>query len=286
MGIERRQLASRLMTASVGVPITVVCALVGGIPFLLAMNLVIGAGLFEFYRMMEAKGIKPYKAVGVAAGLGVSWYVYFLGGVFSSLFITLVLIGVMTMELFRKDGELAVFHISTTIFGVFYVAWLGSHTILLRQLGESVVGMDLGGGLVGTDFGGFFVILAFGLAWGADTGAYFIGNAVGKRKLLPRVSPGKSVEGAIGGLVVSVIVALVARVTIVPLLTVVDALILGVTAPIMAVLGDLVESLMKRDVRIKDTSHALPGHGGMLDRFDSVLFVAPLVYYYLRFLVV
>ena len=286
MGIERRQLASRLMTASVGVPITVVCALVGGIPFLLAMNLVIGAGLFEFYRMMEAKGIKPYKAVGVAAGLGVSWYVYFLGGVFSSLFITLVLIGVMTMELFRKDGELAVFHISTTIFGVFYVAWLGSHTILLRQLGESVVGMDLGRGLVGTDFGGFFVILAFGLAWGADTGAYFIGNAVGKRKLLPRVSPGKSVEGAIGGLVVSVIVALVARVTIVPLLTVVDALILGVTAPIMAVLGDLVESLMKRDVRIKDTSHALPGHGGMLDRFDSVLFVAPLVYYYLRFLVV
>ena len=286
MGIERRQLASRLMTASVGVPITIVCALVGGIPFLLAMNLVIGAGLFEFYRMMEAKGIKPYKAVGVAAGLGVSWYVYFLGGVFSSLFITLVLIGVMTMELFRKDGELAVFHISTTIFGVFYVAWLGSHTILLRQLGESVVGMDLGRGLVGTDFGGFFVILAFGLAWGADTGAYFIGNAVGKRKLLPRVSPGKSVEGAIGGLVVSVIVALVARVTIVPLLTVVDALILGVTAPIMAVLGDLVESLMKRDVRIKDTSHALPGHGGMLDRFDSVLFVAPLVYYYLRFLVV
>ena len=286
MGIERRQLASRLMTASVGVPITVVCALVGGIPFLLAMNLVIGAGLFEFYRMMEAKGIKPYKTVGVAAGLGVSWYVYFLGGVFSSLFITLVLIGIMTMELFRKDGELAVFHISTTILGVFYVAWLGSHMILLRQLGESVVGMDLGGGLVGTDFGGVFVILAFGLAWGADTGAYFVGNAIGKRKLLPRVSPGKSVEGVIGGLVVSVIVALVARVTIVPVLTLVDALVLGVTAPVMAVLGDLVESLMKRDVHIKDTSHALPGHGGMLDRFDSVLFVAPLVYYYLRFLVV
>ena len=277
MSIDRRQLASRLLTASVGVPITVVCSLVGGIPFLLAMNLVIGVGLFEFYRMMEAKGIRPYKIVGVAAGLGVSWYVYFLGGVFSSLFITLVLITIMTMELCRRDGELAVFHISTTILGVFYVAWLGSHIILLRQLGEDIIGAD---------FVGFFVIFAFSLAWGTDTGAYFVGNAIGKRKLLPRVSPSKSVEGALGGIVVAIVVALVARATIVPLLTVLDALLLGVTAPIMAILGDLVESLMKRDVRIKDTSHALPGHGGMLDRFDSVLFVAPLVYYYLRFLVV
>lgn len=277
MSFDKRQLASRVLTASVGVPITVVCSLVGGIPFLLAMNLVIGAGLFEFYRMMEAKGIRPFKMVGVAAGLGVSWYVYFLGGVFSSLFITLVLVSIMTMELFRRDGELAVFHISTTILGVFYVAWLGSHVILLRQLGE---------GVVGADFGGFFVIFAFALAWGTDTGAYFVGNAIGKRKLLPRVSPSKSVEGALGGIVVAILVAQVARLTIVPLLTFADALLLGLTAPVMAVLGDLVESLMKRDVRIKDTSHALPGHGGMLDRFDSVLFVAPLVYYYLRFLVV
>ena len=277
MGIDRRQLASRLLTASVGVPVTVVCSLVGGIPFLLAMNLVIGAGLFEFYRMMEAKGIRPYKTVGVAAGLVVSWYVYFQGGVFSGLFITLMLITIMAMELFRRDGELAVFHISTTILGVFYVAWLGSHIILLRQLGE---------GVVGTDLGGFFVILAFALAWGTDTGAYFVGNAIGKKKLLPRVSPSKSVEGALGGVVVAITVAFVAKATIVPLLTVVDVLALGLAAPVMAVLGDLVESLMKRDVRIKDTSRALPGHGGMLDRFDSVLFVAPLVYYYLRFLVV
>ena len=277
MGINRRQLTARLLTASVGVPVTVICSLVGGIPFLLAMNLVIGVGLFEFYRMMEAKGIRPFKTVGVAAGLVVSWYVYFEGGVFSGLFITLMLITIMGMELFRRDGEFAVFHISTTILGVFYVAWLGSHIILLRRLGEGVVGADLGG---------FFVIFAFALAWGTDTGAYFVGNTIGKKKLLPRVSPGKSVEGALGGVVVAVAVALIARATIVPLLTVVDALVLGLTAPVMGVLGDLVESLMKRDVRIKDTSHALPGHGGMLDRFDSVLFVAPLVYYYLRFLVV
>ncbi len=266
------------MTAAVGVPAVIICSLVGGIPFLVAMNCVIGIGLYEFYRMMEAKGIRPYKLVGVAAGLGVSGYVYFKGGMFSGLFITFVLIVVMVLELFRRDGGFAVFHISTTIFGVFYVAWLGSHIILLRRLGQH---------LPTGDVGGMFVLLAFALAWGADTGAYFFGNAMGKNKLMPRVSPQKSVEGAIGGFVVSLVMAFIAKYTFASsFLSFLDALVLGIVAPAMAILGDLVESLMKRDVKIKDTSKALPGHGGMLDRFDSVFFVAPLVYYYLRFLVV
>lgn len=264
------------MTAAFGVPAAIICSLVGGIPFLLAINLVIGVGLFEFYRMMEAKGIRPFKTVGVIAGLVVAWYVYFEGGFYASLFLTLVLIAIMVLELFRRDGELAVFHISSTIFGIFYVAWLGSHVILLRQLGENIPGEDLGG---------MFVILAFALAWGTDTGAYFVGNAIGKRKLLPRVSPGKTLEGALGGVLVCMIVAFVAKLTFAPFLATADALLLGIVSPAMATLGDLVESLMKRDVKVKDTSRALPGHGGMLDRFDSVLFVAPLVYYYLRFVV-
>jgi phosphatidate cytidylyltransferase len=253
------------------------CALVGDLPFLLGVNVVILFCLVEFYRMMEAKGIRPYKTVGVAAGLGVSWYVYFQGGVFLSLFITIVLLAIMVLELFRRDGELAVFHISSTILGVFYVAWLGSHIILLRKLGKTAPAGD---------WGGSFVILAFALAWGTDTGAFFVGNLFGKRKLLPRVSPDKSVEGAWGGVATALVASFVAKATFASYLTALDALVLGLVAPAAAVLGDLVESLMKRDVRVKDTSHALPGHGGMLDRFDSVLFVAPLVYYYLRFLVV
>jgi phosphatidate cytidylyltransferase len=276
MAFEQRQLTMRLLTALVGVPLTIICSLVGGIPFLLAMNLVIGLGLFEFYRMMESKGIKPYRTVGVVAGLIVSWYVYFHGGVFSGLFITLVLVWVMVLELFRRDGALAVFHISSTILGIFYVAWLGSHIILLRRLGE---------GYPGDDLGGLFVILAFALAWSTDSGGYFFGNAFGRRKLLPRVSPEKTLEGAIGGVVTCFIVAIVARFTFASFLSMWDAVILGVVSPVAAILGDLVESLMKRDVAVKETSRALPGHGGMLDRFDSVLFVAPLVYYYLRFVV-
>jgi len=276
MARQWTQLPARLLTAAFGVPIAIICSLVGGIPFLLAINLVIGVGLYEFYRMMEAKGIRPFKAVGVIAGLVVSWYVYFQGGFYSSLFITLVLIAIMVMELLRRNGELAVFHIASTIFGIFYVAWLGSHIILLRQLGEGIPGEDLGG---------MFVILAFALAWGTDSGAYFVGNAIGKRKLLPRVSPEKTLEGALGGVLVCLIVAFIAKFTFAPFLAAIDALVLGIISPAMATLGDLVESLMKRDVKVKETSRALPGHGGMLDRFDSVLFVAPLVYYYLRFVV-
>ena len=276
MAFEQRQLTARLLTASVGIPVTIACSLIGGIPFLLAMNLVIGVGLFEFYRMMESKGIKPFKTVGVVAGLVVSWYVYFEGGVFSGLFITLVLVCVMVLELFRRDGGLAVFHISSTILGVFYVAWLGSHVILLRRLGE---------GHHGGDLGGLFVILAFALAWGTDTAGYVVGSAIGRRKLLPRVSPEKTLEGALGAVVVCLALAVVGRFTFARFLTTTDAIVLGVLSPVMAILGDLVESLMKRDVAVKDTSRALPGHGGMLDRFDSVLFVAPLVYYYLRFAV-
>ncbi len=272
-----KQLGMRLLTAAFGVPAAIVCSLVGGIPFLLAVNLVIGVGLFEFYHMMEAKGIRPFKTVGVLAGLVIVWYVYFQGGVFSSLFITIVLLGVMVLELSRRDGEFAVFHIATTLFGIFYIAWLGSHIILLRKLGEHFAGGDVGG---------HFVILAFAIAWGADTGAYFFGNAFGKRKLMPRVSPSKSVEGAAGGVFLALVAAFVMKLTFLPMLTYLDACILGIVGGVAAVLGDLVESLMKRDVKIKDTSRALPGHGGMLDRFDSVLFVAPLVYYYLRFLVI
>jgi phosphatidate cytidylyltransferase len=276
VALERQQLTKRLLTASVGVPAAIVCSLIGGIPFLLAVFGVIGFGLFEFYRMMEAKGIKPYKTVGIVSGLVVAWFVYDVGGFYSSMYITAVLLLVMVLELFRRDGELAVFHIATTFFGVFYVGWLGSHIILLRNLGEASPWGDQGG---------FFVILAFALAWGADTGAYFVGNAIGKRKLLPRVSPAKSVEGALGGVLFSLADAFICKWTFADFIPAWHAAVLGLVAPAMATLGDLVESLMKRDVKVKDTSRALPGHGGMLDRFDSVLFVAPFVYYYLRFVV-
>ena len=114
----------RVAASIVFIPCFIIITRRGGYHFLALVDIIIFIGLWEFYGMMEAKGIRPFKTVGVIAGLVVSWYVYFQGGFYASLFLTLVLIAIMVLELFRRDGELAVFHISTTLFGIFYVAWL------------------------------------------------------------------------------------------------------------------------------------------------------------------
>jgi phosphatidate cytidylyltransferase len=126
------------------------------------------------------------------------------------------------------------------------------------------------------------------MAWGCDTGGYFVGMVLGRRKLFPRVSPAKSVEGAIGGFVTAVGAAFLGRAWFVrdpwgePILSVSQTLALGALVGVGSQLGDLVESLIKRDAHVKDTSDTIPGHGGVLDRFDSLLFSAPVTYYFLR----
>ena len=126
-----------------------------------------------------------------------------------------------------------------------------------------------------------FALLPFFLAWTCDTAAYTVGRAWGRHRLAPGVSPGKSVEGAVAGLLASVTAGAVARVWFAPYLSWGAALALGALVGVFAQLGDLVESLLKRDAETKESSSLIPGHGGVLDRFDSLLFAAPLVYYFL-----
>lgn len=232
-------------------------------------------GLWEFYRMMEAKGLKPYKAMGVTSGLVLSWYVFFHQGIYSNLFLSIVFIGIMILELARKEKGLAVYHISVTVFGVFYVAWLGSHLILLREL-PHLMGLDYA-------LGYSLVVVTFTATWCYDSGAYFIGSIFGKTRIFPSISPGKTLEGAIGGLAFSLAGIFITRAVIAPYLTVPVAAGLAVGGSILAQLGDLCESMIKRDVKIKDASKTIPGHGGVLDRFDSLLFTAPLFYYIFKY---
>jgi phosphatidate cytidylyltransferase len=121
------------------------------------------------------------------------------------------------------------------------------------------------------------------LVWVCDTAAYLVGKRWGRRRLMPDVSPRKTAEGAWGGLVATIGAAFVARATFAPFLSAVDAALLGFLVGVFGQLGDLVESLLKRDVDTKNSSELIPGHGGVLDRFDSLLFAAPIVYYYLLF---
>ncbi len=253
--------------------------------FLLFVNATMVLALWEFYQLMERKGVNPSKRLGLAAALVLSTITWWWGPGHPSLgaFLAAFMIMITLRELCRPEMAFPIYDIATTAFGVFYVGWLMLHLLLLRELPREFGLPDAAGSS--------FLLYAFLLAWACDTGAYFIGLSLGRRRLAPRVSPNKSVEGAIGGFLATVGAAFLGSAWFVrdpqglPYLTGGQTAALGVLVGIAAQLGDLVESLLKRDARIKDSSDTIPGHGGVLDRFDSLLFSGPLVYYFLTFVV-
>lgn len=267
----------RILISIVFLPCLMVIARRGGIYYLILIDMIILSGLWEFYRMMEAKGLRPYKIIGILSGITLPWYIFFQQGIYANFLLSIIFMGVMVLELARKEKGLAVYHISVTIFGVFYVAWLGSHLVLLREL-PHLLGLDYSTGFS-------FVIMVFALTWCYDTGAYTVGRIAGRHKLFPSISPGKTVEGAIGGVFFSIAGILIVRYLMAPYIGLYQAVSLGIFASVIGQAGDLVESMLKRDVMIKDSSSTIPGHGGVLDRFDSILFTAPLIYYYLKYFV-
>jgi phosphatidate cytidylyltransferase len=277
----------RVLSALVFLPFLVLVTRAGGGVFLLFLDMTMVVALWEFYQVMEAKGVNPSKRLGVSAALILSTLTYWWGpsGAHHSLgiFLAAFVITIMLRELFRPDMAFPIYDIATTMFGVFYVGWLMLHLLLLRELPREFGLPDAAGSS--------FVLYAFLLAWACDTGAYFTGLSIGRHPLAPKVSPKKSVEGAIGGFMACVGAAFLGRVWFVrdaggaPYLTIGQTLALGVLVGVAAQLGDLVESLLKRDARVKDTSAMIPGHGGVLDRFDSLLFSAPVAYYFLAFVV-
>ena len=154
--------------------------------------------------------------------------------------------------------------ISVSLFGLLYVAWLFSFFIKLRYL----------------DNGGLWICFVVLVCKLGDVGAYFIGKRFGRHKLIQRISPNKSIEGSLGGFLVSVLTACSARLFL-PAVPVVHLLVLGVLLGILGQLGDLAESLLKRDSQVKDSGRIIPGFGGVLDLIDSLLFTAPALYFYL-----
>ncbi|MBN1885735.1 MAG: phosphatidate cytidylyltransferase [Candidatus Krumholzibacteriota bacterium] len=275
--VQGGSLLWRIIASAIFIPCLVIIVRRGGLYFLALIDLLILVGLWEFYRMMEAKGLRPYKWIGILSGLALSWYVFFQQGIYANFFLSVVFVAVTTLELARKEKGHAVYHISVTIFGVFYVAWLGSHLILLREL-PHVEGLDY-------RLGASFVFVVFILTWCYDTGAYTVGRLIGKHRLLPSISPNKTVEGVFGGLAFAIAGILVARMFTADYLSVAQGILLAIVFSVIGQLGDLVESMIKRDAKIKDASTTIPGHGGALDRFDSLLFTAPLIYYFFRYFI-
>jgi phosphatidate cytidylyltransferase len=228
------------------------------------------AGLYEYFLMLEKKGIKIYKYFGIGMGAVIPLSIMFRFEPTKSwelLFIVLALFFILLMQFKRRDSSGVIVDISTTLFGILYVSWFFSFIIKIRYLA---------GGF------GFLVALLLMIKLG-DIGAYLIGSRWGKRPLMPHISPKKTVEGSLGGLFFSVLGALISK----PFLPFdygqlfLVALGLGV----LGQLGDLSESLLKRDCQIKDSGSIFPGMGGVLDQIDSLLFTAPVFYFYLSVIV-
>ncbi len=245
---------------------------------LVLVDLLIVLGLWEFCRLLKAKGIRPHTLLGIGGGLFLSWQVYFSWGIGVRALLTVFLLAIMVTSLARRDGKGAIVNMAGTLLGILYVGLLSSYLLLLRAL-PGQAGRPPGDG-------GWILLAVLIITWVYDTGAYGVGLLCGRHPLLPRVSPKKSIEGAVGGLLWGLLVALLlGRVFFTEVLPLSGFIAIALIAGIAGPLGDLAESMIKRDARAKDTSGILPGHGGVLDRFDSLLFIVPAVYWYLKYLV-
>jgi phosphatidate cytidylyltransferase len=275
---------TRILTALVALPVIIAAIIlplywpVAVWIFVALAAIALAAGLFEFYsltKMLELKADASMGYLGAAA--------LFVGFVFDApsrmpdlliLTMALFVIGVLISQTFRfrQDFSKMLTGVGVTMLGVFYVAFLGGFLVAMR------VGFENGVNLSTHLLGYFFLVI-----FGSDIGAYFAGRALGKHKLAPAISPGKTVEGLIGGLLAAAGTAALATGLFFPELPYKVSIPLGIVLAAVGVLGDLAESAMKRGSKTKDAASILPGHGGLLDRLDSLLFGAPILYYFARF---
>jgi phosphatidate cytidylyltransferase len=270
-------LGLRIASGVLFVPLLILLARAGGVVFAAFVAFEVALGLLEFYRMMRGKGLHPYPLLGQLCGLGVVWKCLRPHQSQSDLLLTGAVLVTLGLGLRRPDLKGRIEGMAVTLFGVLYVGWLSAHLVLLRELPWRA-GVPYAGGAA-------FVLLAFFLTWSCDTGAYTVGRLFGRTRPWARISPRKSLEGSAGGLAAAVVAAFVARAWFAPFLSAWDAVALGLGVGVFAQVGDLVESMVKRDSALGDSSDLIPGHGGILDRFDSLYFAAPLVFYYLKIVV-
>lgn len=272
-------LASRVLVAVIAIPLVAGAVLAGGAAFALLLAIVSAIAARELYGIAAHGGYAPLTRTGVVLAFLLPLAVHFFRiGRFNPPEIALgamVMLALFALALFRRPPDAhPLGAVAVTVLGVFYTAAMLSFAYALRYH-NYVVTARAGTALV------FYPLV---LTWVSDTAGFFVGRALGKRKLMPSVSPGKTIAGAVGALAFCMLASWAyARWVLVPFASLAVrpeiAVALGATIGVAVQVGDLVESLLKREAGVKDSSHLLPGHGGMLDRIDSLLFALPVAYF-------
>jgi phosphatidate cytidylyltransferase len=293
---KRSDLAARLFTASILIPGVLYIIALGGLFVLVTVVVFVLLAQREFYGLIEDKGAHPIVGFGLAAGAALPVVAYLGNEYHATVLMTATLLVVMLAQLGRREITQSLVSISGTFFGVFYVGWLLSHAVVLREFYTQVVSRhgEAAAARLGLvpDSGAFLLVYCLTVVVLCDAGAYFAGRAYGKRQLAPRISPNKSVEGAIGGVVAGTIGGLAMKGVFDLIwpdlstgLSYSAGAVFGVLVSIVGIVGDLVESLLKRDAEVKDAGALLPGMGGILDRIDAPLLGIPVTYYLMLFYV-
>lgn len=252
-------LSTRILTALIGIPVLILSLYLGGIVFAAVIGIIAFMSLKEFYGFFSKQDIKILSNFGlaVAAALPIIAYLFGATGLLGVGVLSLFVI--LLWKIFSDSAGTP--GASITFLGVAYIGLSLAHLVLIENFIN----------------GALFVLFTFVATWIADTSAYGVGRVLGSRPLAKKISPKKTVEGFVGAIVInSFIFALLIWV---PLLTVYERVIFAVSITVLATLGDLVESSIKREVGVKDSGTLIPGHGGFLDRFDSMIFTGVGSYY-------
>lgn len=265
----RHSLLLRVLTAVVGIPVILLLLLAGGWILFGGLVVVVGLASYEMHRMLTGEGKHPLSLLSL--GLSLAFLVAAIVPAWRELLIEggislLLLVSLTWLILGRKtlDGSLVDWALTMAV--PLYIGWPMSYFLLLR------------GNQFGLSTGFWWVMVVLLGVWAFDSAAFFTGKFLGRHKLATLVSPSKTWEGVIGGIIGSVVATvLTTRLVHIPIY---HAVLLGVLIGVAGQIGDLAESLMKRQTHVKDSSHLFPGHGGMLDRIDSQLFAVIVVYLY------
>ena len=256
----------RIITAIVALVVFVPFVVIGGWPFTLMIYAIATIGLFELLRMRDIEllsvpGILTWIALAVVllpSSLEMKLYEAIGYSKIELAFMVILLLLIVTV---LSKNRFTFDHIAFSVLGALYLG-IGFYYLIETQL-----------------FGIKFVVYALIVVWMTDTGAYFVGRKIGKRKLWPDISPNKTIEGAIGGIISAIIFACIFHYFVPIASSYLILIVVTLIASIAGQLGDLVESAIKRHYDVKDSGKLLPGHGGILDRFDSLLFVLPLLHF-------
>lgn len=296
----------RLASSFLGIPLLIILVFAEGpvnaaaLPFTVACAICAVIGGFEYFRGVRLRGFQPSEGpafIAIPLLQFAAWSVSrYQVSAFLPALIAILVIATLIHQILRRNPE-PIANVGATFLGVVYVGWLFSYLIFLRSLPGGLAvwpfyllpeGIHIGSleiPLRVTEFarGAWVVLYVMAVTWTTDAGAYFVGMRFGKTPLAPRLSPKKTREGAVGGIIFATLMSLLWGTWI--HLPWWHCLVLGPVIGALGQIGDLAESALKRDLGIKDFGGVLPGHGGVLDRFDSLLFTAPVAYYYLVFVI-